>query len=304
MHRMPTSRSSSRSNWFRRAVLGIVIPLVTLSLTACGSESSPSAPSSTTPAAPAAPTVSALRIDGANALRAGLSSDYTATVTLSNGTTQAVTPTWSSGNSSVATVDGNGRVSAQSPGQATLTAAYQGASTTKNVSVVANFAGQWSGRYAMKACDQSGVFTAIGYCQGLGPVGSTGPITLSLTQGGNDQSDLSGTIAFGALAGGVSGNVTADGRMVIGGSFNVVASGVTFSFRVGGWESRLTGPSTMTGRWADNLTAVGIPGNAYTENELQTMTRTSSAAAPAAPARTATLKWADLFASMRQPQMR
>ena len=153
----------------------------------------------------------------------------------------------------------------------------------------------------MRACDQTGVFTAITYCQSLGPVGSTGPVALSVTQGGNDQSQLSGTIAFGTLTGTVTGNVTADARMVIGGSFNVIASGVTFTFRVGGWESRLSGPSSMTGRWADNLTAVGVPGNAYTENELQTMTRSSTTAVPSAPARTVRLEWADLFASIRRP---
>ena len=298
MHRMSPSRMSARSDWFRRIAVRFVIPLVTIAVTACGGDSSPTAP--TTPAAPVAPTVSTLRIDGPDALRTGASSDYTVTATLSNGTTQTVTSTWSSGNSTIATVDGNGRVTGQSHGPVTLTASYQGASATKSVSVVANFGGQWSGRYVMKACDQSGVFAAVAFCQGMGPIGSTGPITLALTQGGNDQSQLSGTIAFGTLAGNITGNVTADARMVIGGSFNVVSSGVTFTFRVGGWESRLSGPSSMTGRWADNLTAVGIPGNAYTENELITMTRTSTAAAPAATGRVITLEWPELFQSMRR----
>ena len=297
MHRMPSS-TSSRSDCFHRIAVPFVIPLLLLAGAACGSDSAPTAP---TPAAPAAPTVSALRIDGSDALRTGMASDYTVTATLSNGTTQAVTPAWSSSNSTIATVDGNGRVTGQAHGQVTLTASHQGASATKSVSVVANFGGQWSGRYVMRACDQSGVFTAVAYCQGLGPVGSSGPITLSLTQGGNDQSQLSGTIGFGGiLTGSVTGNVTADARMVIGGSFNVVASGVAFTFRVGGWESRLSGPSNMTGRWADNLTAIGIPGNAYTENELQTMTRSSIAAAPPAPGRAVPLEWKELFQSMRR----
>jgi hypothetical protein len=59
-------------------------------------------------------------------------------------------------------------------------------------------------------------------------------------------------------------------RRHLGANFNVSASGLTFTFRVGGWESRLSSPSNMTGRWADNLTAVGVPGNVYTENELLT----------------------------------
>jgi hypothetical protein len=298
MHRMPRQRSSSSTDWFHRVAVTIVIPLVTLVVTACGGESSPTAPTSTP--APATPTVSSLRIDGSDALRTGLTADYTATVTLSNGTTQTVTPAWSSSNSGVAAVDGNGRVTGQSHGQSTLTAAHQGVSATKAVSVIANFGGQWSGRYVMRACDQSGIFAIVGYCQGLGPIGSTGPISLALTQGGTDQSQLSGTINFGgSLSGNVTGNVTSDARMVIGGSFDVNSSGVTFTFRVGGWESRLSGTSSMTGRWADNLTAVGVPGNAYTENELQTMTRSSMAAAPSSAPRLIKLEWRELFASMR-----
>lgn len=298
MHRVPASIASCRSDWFRRVAV-VVISLVALIATACGGDSSPSAPSPTTAAA-AAPTVSALRIDGLDALRTGMSTNYTATVTLSNGTTQTVTPTWSSSSSSIALVDSNGRVTGQSHGQATLTATHQGVSTTKAVSVVANFGGQWSGIYVMRACDQSGVFATIGYCQGLGPVGSPGPIALSLTQGGNDQSQLSGAISFGgSVTGTVTGNVTADARMVIGANFNLVGSGVTFTLRVGGWESRLSGPSSMTGRWADNLTAVGVTGNAYTENELQVMTRSSVAQAPSSAPQLIRLEWTEMFASMR-----
>jgi len=302
MHRTPTSITSFRYDWFHLVAVSIVIPLVTLALTACGSESSPTAPTTSTPAAPAAPTVSALRIDGPAAVRTGLSSDYTATATLSNGTTQAVTPTWSSGNSGIATVDGNGRLTGQSHGQAALTATYQGGSATKNVSVVANFGGQWSGLYVMRGCDQNGVFLLVGYCQGIGGAGSIGPIALSLTQGGNDQSQLSGTISFGSITGNLTGNVTADARMVIGATLNVVSSGVAFTMTVGGWESRLSGPSGMTGRWADNLTATGIPGNAYTENELQIMTRSSLASTPSAAAAVIRLEWAELFKSMRRQQ--
>jgi len=298
MHRVPASIVSSRFDWCRRVAV-VVIPLVALILTACGGDSSPSAPSPTS-AAPAAPIVSALRIEGPDALRTSVSTSYTATATLSNGTTQTVTPTWSSSSSSIASVDGSGRVTGQSHGQAILIATHQGISTTKPVSVVANFGGQWSGIYVMKACDQSGVFATIGYCQGLGPVGSAGPIALSLTQGGSDQSQVSGTISFGgSLTGSVTGNVAADARMVIGANFNIVGSGVTFTFRVGGWESRLSGSSNMTGRWADNLTAIGVPGNVYTENELQIMTRSSAAQAPTSAPHLIRLEWTEMFASMR-----
>jgi hypothetical protein len=281
-----------------RFALAIVGSLSMLAVTGCGDESSPTSPTPSA-SAPAAPTVNSIRIDGPDAVRTGMSSDYTATATLSNGTTQSVAPTWSSSNSSVAAVDGNGRVTGQSHGAATLTATHQGVSVTKPVSVVTNYGGQWSGRFVMRACDQSGVFAVIGYCQALGGVGSSGPVTLSLTQGGSDQGQVSGTISFGgSLTGAVSGNVTSDGRLVLGGSFNVTSSGVTFSFRVGGWESRLSGTSGMTGRWADDLAAVGVPGNVYTENEIVTMTRSSTSAMPASTSPLIFREWTDLFAAM------
>ena len=303
MRHAPASLASSRSGWFRRALRMFPLYALPIIAAACGGDSSPSAPTPVTQTAPAAPTVSAPRIDGPDAVRTGFTSDYTATATFSNGTTQAVTPAWSSSDPTVAAVDGNGRVSGLAHGGITLTATHQGASATKVVPVVANYGGQWSGRFVMRACDQSGVFAAIAYCQNLGGVGATGPISLSLTQSGNDRAQLSGTISFGGgLMGNATGNVTADGRMVIGANFNVISSGVTFTFRVGGWESRLSGASGMTGRWADNLTAVNVPGNAYTENELQTMTRTSVAEAPSFAPQTIRIGLAEFFSSMRRPR--
>lgn len=280
----------------------ITVFLLALAVGACG-KSSPTAPTAAAPAAPATPTVSSLRIEGLDAIRTGFFSDYTATATLSNGTTQTVTPTWTSSNSSIGSVDSSGRLSGQSHGSVSLIATHQGASATKGVSIVTNFGGQWSGRYVMRACDQSGIFATVRYCQGLGPVGSTGSMTLSLTQSGNDRTQLSGTISFGgSLTGSVTGNVTGDARMVIGSNFTVTSSGVTFSFRIGGWESRLSGSSGMTGKWADTLSAIGATGNAYTENELQSLTRTSVAEVPSSAPQALVMEWAEFFSSMRRPQ--
>ena len=302
MHHGTASAALSHLRSLPRFAGGIVTLMLAVVAVACGDESSSSASSPTGPSATPAPSVSSLRIDGVDAVRTGLSADYTATVTLSNGTTQSVSPTWTSSNASAATVDGNGRVTGQSHGQTTLTATHQGVSATKAVSVVSNFGGQWSGRFVMRTCDQSGVFAVVEYCQGLGGVGSTGPITLSVAQSGADQSQLSGAISFGgSLTGNVTGNVSSDGRMQLAGSFNVVSSGLTFTFRVGGWESRLSGQSSMTGRWADNLAAVNVPGNAYTENELLTMTRVSTSEVPSSAPQTVHVEWRELFESMRRP---
>jgi hypothetical protein len=136
----------------------------------------------------------------------------------------------------------------------------------------------------MRTCDQSGIFASIRYCQALGPNGSTFPISMTIAQGGNDRTQLTGTLNLGTLAGAFTGNVTGDARMIIGTNLTVTTSGVTFTYRVGGWESRISGTSSMTGQWADNLAAIGTVGNAYTENTIQTFTRTSVADVPITPA--------------------
>lgn len=280
----------------------IAAALAAATVAACGgggsTPSSPTPPASTTPPAP---TVSALRIDGLDAIRTGFFSDYTATATLSNGTTQTVTPTWTSSNSSIASVDSSGRLTGINHGSITLTATHQGAAASKNVAIVTNFGGTWSGRYVMRVCDQSGAFATIRYCQNLGGVGSQGSMGLSLTQSGNDRTQITGAISFGTLTGNVTGNVTGDGRLVLGSNFTVTSQGVTFSFRIGGWETRISGTSNMTGRWADNLAAIGVAGNAYTENEIVTLTRTTVADAqpPIAATNHYFLDLRDFFAAMR-----
>ena len=269
-----------------------------LVMTACGSDEG----SVTTPTpTPSTPTVSSLTINGSDALRTGFFTDYTATAVLSNGASQPVTPTWSSSNAAVATVDANGRLNGISHGSVDLAAAYQGMNASKNVSVVSNFGGTWNGTYAVRACDQSGVFASARWCQDtMGGVGSVLPVMLTLSQTGSDRTQVSGSLTLGTgIAGNISGNVTGDGRLNLGGSFTVTSSGVTFQFVFGGWETRLISPGQMRGRWAQSQTATGIPGNAYQEVEIVTMTQTSTTAVPTSAPSHYTLTWQEFFSRIR-----
>jgi len=271
----------------------VVAVLVSGFAAACGGNESPAAPTT-----PTAPTVSSLAISGLDAVRTGFFSNYTATATLSNGTTQVVTPAWTSSNTAIATVDSSGRLDGLTHGSTNLAASHQGRSASKTVQVVNNYGGGWSGTYVVRACDHSGVFAAVRWCQDF-RVGAVGPITLALSQSGNDQRQIAGTLALGNLAGNVTGSVTGDGRLNLGGSFNVTSSGVTFTFQFGGWDTRLNGPGVMVGRWAQNLTAIGVTGNSYQENELVTMTQTSSSATVTAAPSHYTLTWEELFSLVR-----
>ncbi len=269
-----------------------------LLMSACGSDESLTTPS--TPTAPSTPTVSSLTINGLDAIRTGFFSDYTATASLSNGTSQAVTPSWSSSNTGVATVDANGRLSGLSHGSMALAASYQGMNASKNVSVVSNFGGSWVGTYVIRACDQAGVFASARWCQGLGGVGSILPVTLTLSQTGSDRTQVTGSLALGdGVAGNISGNVTGDGRLILGGSFTVTSSGVTFQFVFGGWETQLVSPGQMRGRWAQSQTAIGVTGNAYQEVEIVTMTQTSTTAVPIPAPSQYTMTWQEFFSRIR-----
>ena len=114
----------------------IVLPL--LLLAGCGGNSSSS--SSSTPSGPAAPTptVNAVTVSGTSPAL-GETSQFTATATLSTGTTQDVTAqaTWQSSDGAVASVSGSGVVRSMAVGEADITATYSGVRGSQHVRVAA-----------------------------------------------------------------------------------------------------------------------------------------------------------------------
>src|SRR5262249_10587182 len=108
--------------------------VLSLPFWACGSSSS----STSTPTAPtpATPPVTFVSVTGA-APNVGASAQFTATATLSNGASQAVTnqATWQSSDSSVVTVNGTGAVLGVGSGEADVTASYQGVTSRAHVTI-------------------------------------------------------------------------------------------------------------------------------------------------------------------------
>jgi hypothetical protein len=238
---------------------------------ACGGgESSPTAPTSS------APTVTGLSVTGLDAIRTNFYANFTAQSTMSDGSTQTVTPSWASSSPDVAAVAANGDVSGISNGAATITATYQGRSASRSVRIVSNFGGNWSGSYRITKCDQSAAFA--GWCVGIGGVGAVLPVALALTQGGAGRDQVAGTISLGSITGNTSGNVTQDGRLILGGTFTNAISGTVFVVTIGGWDTRLSGASGMAGAWSQSIRANGFSGNAYQENDIAAMTHTSQGA--------------------------
>jgi Bacterial Ig-like domain (group 2) len=238
------------------------------------------------PSPPAAPTVTGLVITGLDAVLTGVSTTYTATATLSDGT-RAVTPEWSSSNTNVASVDSAGHLSGRAHGSTDVTASYAGLTASKTVQVVNNYAGTWEGQYIIRACTDSGDLTNRdgGWCRkGPGRVGTVGGIHLTLVQSGKNLSEITGTVA--SFPETITGVVTADGRLsLVGGPFaewDWEGTVILATWQIRAWDTNLSGPGVMTGRWSQDYSSVYFRiGNAKMENEFVTMTQISTSAGPA-----------------------
>jgi hypothetical protein len=267
--------------------LAPVLMIATL-VTACGDKPNPVGPNS-----PTASTVASLVISGADYVLTGSTTAYTATATLTDGSTRTVTPSWSSSAVNVATVDNAGRLDGRAHGSTTLTAAHAGRSASKTVQVVNNYGGSWSGRYVIRACKDSGIFTDgifggsyadVPWCQALNAISLERLFAFTLSQTGANYSEIRATFGpecdSGNGSGTISGIVTADGRLNLEGTLKMLDwyCDPWADLQLSGWDTNLDAAGSMTGRWAQNLT-IGQRGSAYEEVELVTMSRTATASA-------------------------
>ena len=244
------------------------------------------------PIGPASPTVTALTIAGADAVLTGVSTNYTAAATMSDGSTRTITPVWTTSNPAVASVDGAGRTEGLAHGATTLSATYQERSVSKTVQVVNDYGGTWEGRY-VTACRDTGELAYLdgGWClAGPGRVGSGGGILLRVVQSGKDLSDITAT--FASYRGTLKGLVSSDGRLTLSGLLTVEDAPYNWpsltlaTVQVGPWNTTLDRTHVMAGRWAAVYTSlVGNKGTAHTEHELLTMTRVSTSVLRAPPIR-------------------
>ncbi len=267
--------------------VNLIAVVVLIALAAGCHGKNPAAPSQS-----AAQIVTGLVINGVDAVLTGSVTSYTVTATMSDGTTRTVTPAWASSDPGVGTVDSTGRLDGRAHGSTNLTASYLGRDVSKTVYVVNNYGGTWVGQYVIKACDQSGYFERAG-CESSGRVGQVLPITLTLSQTGGTKSEIRGTLVLnpflylrgviGRIEQNITGVVTEDGRLILGGSSTIQSWDDTYTFQVGEWNTNVSGPGVMTGHWTQTLGVLGYAGKAFQENELVTMTQTSNGAAAGRP---------------------
>lgn len=115
--------------------IGVVFTIAVALTVAAWACSDPTSPSNTT--TNTTPTVTAVSVSG-DAPNIGAASQFTATATLSNSTTQTVTPqaTWTSSNTNVATVNSAGLVTGVNAGSADISATYQSVSGLSHLNII------------------------------------------------------------------------------------------------------------------------------------------------------------------------
>jgi len=237
------------------------------------------------PAAPSSLPVSttALAISGPDILLTGVPASYIATATLSDGSAPTVSPVWSTDDPGVATIDSSGRLQGRTHGSTNVIATYEGRTTSRLVRIVANYGGTWNGSFVIRACTDRGdlVDHDGGWCRsGFGRVGNVvSGVSMTLVQGGANLSEITGT--YGYYLETISGVVTADGRLSLAGTLAErdwwdEPQTILAVWRIHAWDSRLTEPDTMIGRFSEHFESLYFRhGDADLEIEIITMTRSA-----------------------------
>lgn len=134
--------------------------------------------------------------------------------------------------------------------------------------VAANpFSGFWTGNYIVEQCNGTGSIQDI-FCsanRGIYPVGSSLPISMSLTQSG---ASVSGPFALGSVVGVANGVVSSSGVLTLQGT----ATSGQITATITTWSTRVDG-NVMTGNVTYNLTLTGTPGVAVVVTRLGRVTK-------------------------------
>lgn len=228
------------------------------------------------------PTPQSLTITpGTTILKVDQTEVFAGTVTLTNGQTQTVQPTWQSDNTTVLTFEG-GAARGRSNGTATIIGTSQGLTATRLIRVATNYQGVWVGDYIIRGCDSSGDFRDAEFCSNEGfSAGQVLEVAFDLTQ---DRDDVTGEMFLGALEGTTRGRVEADGRLTGTGSLTFSEDGLVLVFTVNPLNVNADG-NRMTGNFTVAVTAAGATGQGLFTAELLTVARVASGLLPTSTSR-------------------
>jgi hypothetical protein len=188
---------------------------------------------------PTAPTPTSLAV-GSSGPRVflGATETFTATITLSDGTTEAATGTvWGTDAPAIATVDAGGVVTTHASGTVTVSVDSVGLHATKTVRVLPNYGGNWKGPFAIGNCSSTNSFHLT--CTDLDD-SIPRNMTATLLQTADA---VSGTIAFGFLSAPMTATIASDGSM----TFTAVTPPDVFKTYSGAWIITCTTDGTIHG---------------------------------------------------------
>ena len=230
---------------------------------ACGGGDSPSAPAAT----PQSVTITS----SSDRLFIGASETFSATATMSDGSTRSVTGTWGTDAPGVATVDAStGRVTGVGSGMVTVFVDYQGRRGTKLIRGLPNYQGTWSGSYAVRSCSQSGQASLVDLCGATFSVNRVLPTNLNLTQDGDR---VQGRFFLGTLGADASGPVQGDGRLLLTGVVNGDSLTIDTS-----WSLDSSSAGRITGGFSLLVRVAGLNGDARVAADIRDLNRTSNLA--------------------------
>jgi hypothetical protein len=205
----------------------------------------------------------------------------TASATMSNGQTQAVTATWRTDATSVASVAPSGVVSGVANGDATIIAAFGGREGTKRIRVAPNYDGRWRGSQIVTACAATGDF--VGICEDDGGfIGLSFPVGLTARHPGD--LSVSGEFwierenqAFPTF----TAEVQSDGAITFSGSLTL--EGIP---NEASWQMNSAENGRATGTLRERFTAPGLlSGDLTMESRLTEFNRSTAIAVSAEPIR-------------------
>jgi hypothetical protein len=184
---------------------------------------------------------------------------FTVTALYSTGASESVSPTWTSNNGGVATVDSGGLVTGVAAGQATIVATFQSKTAIRDLRVIPDYAGRWSGNWSVTSCTTSGALPSA-WCNSI--QNASLPATLQINQ---TKDQVSATWTLQESNGTAQGSVSSDGKLTLAGSN--LQSGVTIE--IVSWQTVTVDNQSMTGTFTLKWSPAGVAGSAQTVVVLQ-----------------------------------
>lgn len=223
----------------------------------------------TSPDIPALILQSITVISSSDFLYIGTSETFTATATMSDGSTKTVIGgVWSGDNPSVATVGAStGQVDIVGSGMVNIFVNYEGKRGSKAIRGLPNYQGTWSGSYVITSCSATGDFLLGGFCS-IFSVGTVLPIELNLIQ---EEDRVEGRFLLGDLGADAIGPIETDGHLVLTGS----VTSDPFSIEVA-MLLQSTTPGQITGNLIQGWLGTGWSGSAMLEVSIQDLNRIST----------------------------